>query len=133
MMHELARLRVVLGVGLLAAAAGGPAHAKHNAGLESVNQPVVSATEAHVPSCPDWSSAGRDSASLTDSNLGCSINSNLAAMIADPLDLLHGRSEETTDTSSVTRAIKAWREMEPTSKQWTTTVKESAKSAGSGS
>ncbi len=131
MMHATARWPIAVSLTLLAAAA--PADAKHNAGLESVNQPVVSATEARVPSCPNWSSAGRDSASLTDSNFGCAINSNLAAMIADPLDLLHGRSEETTDTGTVTRAIKAWREMEPTSKQWTTTVKESAKSAGSGS
>ena len=70
------------------------------------------------------------SAALTDANYGCAINSNLAAMVADPTDLIHGKSYDATDTRSAIRAIKAWHEAEPTSKMWTTTTKESAKGGG---
>ena len=110
--------------------AAGAAEAKHNFGLESTNQPVVTADRAIVPDCPNWKSAGRDSAALTDSNFGCSINSNLAAMIADPMDLIHGKSSDLPDALVSHRAVKAWREAEPTSKQWTTTTKESSKGGG---
>jgi pilus assembly protein CpaD len=58
------------------------------------------------------------------------MNSNLAAMVADPMDLIRGKSSDVTDTGSAVRAIKAWREAEPTSKLWTTTAKESAKGGG---
>lgn len=108
----------------------GPAHAKHNFSVDSVNQPVVTAGRATVPNCPDWSSASLDSAAVTSSNYGCAVNSNLAAMIADPQDLIHGRSDADTDVVTMTRAIKALREMEPTSKLWTTTVRESSKGGG---
>jgi len=110
--------------------ATGAAEAKHNFSVDSVNQPVVSADRAVVPNCPNWKSAGVDSAAMTDDNYGCAINSNLAAMIANPLDLIHGKTSDVTDTSSAARAIKAWREAEPTSKMWTTTTKESAKGGG---
>lgn len=118
-------------VGALLAAGTAEAKAKRNFGLDSPNQPVVTATQAQVPNCPNWSSGGRDSAALTDTNYGCAINSNLAAMVADPLDLIRGKSEDSTDTLSANRAIKAWREAEPTSKAWVTTSKESSKSGGS--
>jgi pilus assembly protein CpaD len=110
--------------------AAGPIEAKHNFSVNSVNQPVVSGSQAVVPNCPNWASAGVDSAAMTDTNYGCAVNSNLAAMIADPADLIHGKSDATTDTASLVRAIKAWREAEPTSKLWTTTVRESSKSGG---
>ena len=116
-------------LGLLLAASAADAKDR-NYGLNSVNQPVVSATLAQVPNCPNWASGGRDSAALTDSNYGCASNSNLAAMVADPMDLIHGKSDGTTDTHGVTRAIKAWREAEPTFKQWQVTTKESAKGGG---
>ena len=110
--------------------AAGPAEAKRNYSLDSPNQPVVTPTQAYVPNCPNWASGGRDSAALTDTNYGCAINSNLAAMVADPLDLIHGKSDGLGDNGSGNRAIKAWREAEPTSKQWSVTAKESVKSGG---
>jgi len=116
----------ILGV-LLAA---GAAQAKHNFGVDSPNQPVVVGDQASVPNCPNWQSAGLDSAAIADTNFGCAVNSNFAAMVADPNDLLHGKSDSTTDTRNVFRAIKAWHEAEPTSKLWTTTVKESSKGSG---
>jgi hypothetical protein len=120
--------KIALALGALLAATA--AQAKRNYGLDSVNQPVVSGNQAVVPNCPNFSSAGVDSAAMTDSNYGCAINSNLAAMVADPADLLHGKSDATTDTGSLVRAIKAWREAEPTSKLWTTTIKEAKTGSG---
>jgi pilus assembly protein CpaD len=110
--------------------AAGSAEAKHNFSVDSANQPVVSADRAQVPNCPNWSSGGLDSAAATDTNYGCAVNSNLAAMIANPMDLIHGKSDDATDTISNARAIKAWNEAAPTSKMWTTTTRESAKGGG---
>jgi pilus assembly protein CpaD len=105
---------------------------KPNYGVDSVNKPVVANGRAHVPGCPDWSSAGSDSAALTDSNFGCAVNTNLAAMLADPNDLVRGRSDDGMGSEVPARSIKAWREVQPTSKQWVVTVQESASSGGSG-
>lgn len=118
----------LLAVGALLAA--GSAEAKHNFSVDSVNQPVVMTDHAVVPNCPNWKSAGVDSAALTDTNYGCAVNSNLAAMVADPMDLVHGKSSDITDTASTVRAIKAWREAEATSKVWTTTAKEAKTGSG---
>ena len=86
-----------------------------NMGLESVHQPVVANGAASVPNCPDWSSQRADSAALTDSNYGCATNANLAAMVADPNDLIHGRAEA-SDAEVATRAVRAWREQAPSGK-----------------
>ena len=83
--------------------------AGQSVGLESANQPVVSGTSASVPGCPNWAGSG-------ESNLGCAVNSNLAAMIADPADLIHGRTYTGTDIEVSTRAVRAWRETAPTGK-----------------
>jgi pilus assembly protein CpaD len=112
--------------------AAGSADAKHNFSVDSVNQPVVSADRAVVPNCPNWKTGGLDSAAVTDSNYGCAINSNLAAMMADPMDLIHGKTSDVTDTFNNNRAIKAWREAEPTSKLWSTTTKVDLKNAAGG-
>jgi pilus assembly protein CpaD len=49
------------------------------------------------------------------SNYGCSINSNLAAMIADPEDLVHGREGgAVTDTKTAVRAVDLYRTKPPT-------------------
>lgn len=67
---------------------------------------VVSRMHADVPGCPDWS---RDSSvdynQNTSSNYGCATNASLAAMIANPEDLVHGRG--TTGGSDPVRAGKA--------------------------
>ena len=115
---------------LSALLAAGATQAKQNFSMDSPNQPVVTGGKASVPNCPNFGSSGLDSAAVTDANYGCAINSNLAAMIADPTDLIHGKSDDATDTRSALRAIKAWHEAEPTSKLWTTTTKESAKGGG---
>lgn len=89
---------------------GAPVTAGHvNPGQARV---VITRTTASVPTCPDWSvkmEANQNNA--THSNFGCANNSNLAAMVANPEDLIHGQqgSGETIVTTS-TKAIQAYRE-----------------------
>lgn len=76
---------------------------------------VVSRAIATVPGCPDWS---RDHSvnfgSHNASNYGCGVNGNLAAMIADPRDLVFGRgSTGTTDVTMSSKAIKSYRDKVP--------------------
>lgn len=77
---------------------------------------IVSRMNASVPGCPDWtrpSTPNLNGHSL--SNYGCATNSNLAAMIADPRDLISGRSGETSvDGRIATKAIGTYRTLPTT-------------------
>ncbi len=77
---------------------------------------VVSRFQAFVPGCPDWSEAGENGNRIsTGSNFGCSINSNLAAMIADPNDLVLGQAGSAAiDAATATKAVDAYRRRIPT-------------------
>lgn len=88
-------------------------------GVVSPHQPIVSAAGATVPNCPNWSDSNLPMSEGQSSNYGCATAVNLAAMIADPNDLIRGRTDAPagTDATKATRAIKAWREMPPTGKQ----------------
>lgn len=71
---------------------------------------VVTRSSASVPSCPDWSTTSeRNYDSSNHSNHGCSVNSNMAAMIADPEDLIRGRDAKALDSNSGTKAVNAHR------------------------
>ena len=77
---------------------------------------VVSRSTASVPGCPDWSAKsdfGMNNA--THPNYGCAVNSNMAAMVADPEHLLKGANGggETVVMSS-TKAIDSYRKGAPT-------------------
>lgn len=75
---------------------------------------VVSRMHAAVPGCPDWSrNASFEPDNNTSSNYGCAINSSLAAMIADPEDLVHGRGTALTDPTRSSKAIDAFRRAAP--------------------
>lgn len=77
---------------------------------------VVTRTTASVPGCPDWQERfASNLENATSAGFGCSINSNFAAMVADPEHLLHGAegSGETVVMSS-TKAIQSYREQDPT-------------------
>ena len=53
---------------------------------------VVSRNRAAVPDCPNWSRPSQpDFENQSMSNFGCAVNTNLAAMVANPEDLIHGR------------------------------------------
>lgn len=76
---------------------------------------VVSRLRAEVPGCPDWSrNAANEFDSNTSSNYGCAINSNLAAMVANPGDLVRGQGNRSgTDPRVSFRAIDAYRKATP--------------------
>jgi pilus assembly protein CpaD len=73
---------------------------------------VVTRAVASVPNCPDWSS--RPSQPNYNNrmvpNFGCSVNSNLAAMVANPEDLVHGREGSGVgDAITASKAVGAYR------------------------
>ena len=71
---------------------------------------VLSRSSASVPSCPDWSK--KSEANYTGgnhTNYGCATNSNLAAMIADPADLLGTRRADPIDTLRRTEVLSKYR------------------------
>jgi pilus assembly protein CpaD len=72
---------------------------------------VVTRSEASVLGCPNWAYAGHVGAPITtDSNYGCATNSNLAAMIANPADLVLGQaSSGLSDPRESTKAIESYR------------------------
>ena len=77
---------------------------------------ILTRSTASVPGCPDWShTAEGNDANATNPNFGCATNGNLAAMIADPEDLVQGkRGTGETVLLTSTKAIDAYREAAPT-------------------
>jgi len=77
---------------------------------------VVARRRAVVPGCPNWKVASQpDWDNKTMSNYGCAVNSNLAQMIANPEDLVHGREAgSVADAVTATRAIEMYRTTLPT-------------------
>ncbi len=77
---------------------------------------VVSRTVASVPNCPNWerpSQPNYNNKSLP--GLGCAVNSNLAAMIANPEDLVHGRAGTgMLDPVAASKAVNTYRSKAPT-------------------
>ncbi|MBL8650187.1 MAG: CpaD family pilus assembly protein [Sphingopyxis sp.] len=72
---------------------------------------VVTRASAYVPGCPDWrTKSSINLANATSSNYGCATNSNLAAMVADPNDLIKGASAKGNDPTAATRPINTYRE-----------------------
>ncbi|GGB16327.1 pilus biogenesis lipoprotein CpaD [Sphingomonas metalli] len=76
---------------------------------------IVSRMRASVPGCADWS---RDSSSdldqNTSSNYGCATNSNLAAMIANPADLIRGSGATgVADPAIVYKTVDSFRKAAP--------------------
>ena len=76
---------------------------------------VVSRMRAAVPGCPDWSRDSTDDfTASSSSNYGCAINRNLAAMVANPTDLVRGApGAETTDAALSYKAIDTYRKKAP--------------------
>lgn len=71
---------------------------------------TIARASAHVPDCPDWSSKfAVNVANATSSNYGCSVNGNLAAMVADPNDLIKGAQSTASDPAAATRPINTYR------------------------
>ena len=77
---------------------------------------VLTRSTASVPGCPDWSAkSDMNYNNATSPNHGCATNSNLAAMVANPQDLLEGqRGTGETVIMSSSKAINSYREQAPT-------------------
>lgn len=77
---------------------------------------VVSRRRASVPYCPNWSVPSEpDFDNRNMSNFGCGVNANLAAMVANPEDLLHGREGSGVgDTATGSKAVIFYRSNPPT-------------------
>jgi pilus assembly protein CpaD len=74
---------------------------------------IVSRSIAHVPGCPF--AEDHQGPSATSINYGCSVNANLAAMIADPNDLVLGQAGSAVgDPNTAAKAIKVYRDAKPT-------------------
>ncbi|MDE2302690.1 MAG: CpaD family pilus assembly protein [Sphingomonadales bacterium] len=67
-----------------------------NAGMVRV---IVTRSTASVPHCPDLQTTSEINwKNATSSNYGCAVNSNMAAMVANPNDFLSGRHAQTLTT-----------------------------------
>ena len=90
---------------------------------------VVSRRRAEVPGCPDWSRPDQPNFNnQTMSNFGCGVNSNIAAMIANPEDLLHGREGNGVgDTATAAKAIELYRATPPSGSKGLTSVTKGSK------
>ena len=77
---------------------------------------VVSRMKASMPGCPDWGrSISDDFENHTYPNYGCAVNGNLAAMVANPADLVSGQAGgSTVDARTAGKAIKSYRDRKPT-------------------
>lgn len=77
---------------------------------------IVTRSRAEVPGCPDYSRVSQPNFDAhSSSNFGCGLNSNLAAMVANPDDLVRGQDGALIqDTVQGTKAINAYRNAAPT-------------------
>jgi pilus assembly protein CpaD len=73
---------------------------------------VVSRAIASVPECPDYSHGNyAEYAGSSSSNYGCATATNLAAMIANPEDLVEGHAyNPSADAMLSVKAIKTYRD-----------------------
>ncbi len=71
---------------------------------------IVSRTSASVPGCPTWEDELVGAPEQATTNYGCATNSNLAAMIADPNDLVLGQQRAGVgDPVEAAKAVNSYR------------------------
>lgn len=79
---------------------------------------ITSRASANVAGCPNWGNAVSDPVVNTSPNYGCAVNSNIAAMVANPDDLVLGQDGSTVGSgTTATRAIRVYRDRPPTGRQ----------------
>lgn len=79
---------------------------------------IASRATASVPGCPVWNNLDIAPVNTTSSNYGCATNSNLAAMVANPNDLIVGQDGSGANSArTASRAIRVYRERQPTGTQ----------------
>lgn len=94
---------------------------------------VLTRLVAGVPGCPNHTSYDTINFDAhTSSNYGCSVNGNLAAMVANPGDLVRGQpGADTSDPATAVKAIDSYRKASP-SGGGGTVVKSAGTSGGGG-
>jgi pilus assembly protein CpaD len=77
---------------------------------------IVSRAEASVPGCPNWARPSQPNYNNQMlPNFGCGVNSNLAAMVANPEDLVHGREGSgVVDAITSAKAVGSYWTAKPT-------------------
>lgn len=94
--------------------------AAYRAGDDRSSELVLSYTHyvATASDCGVWTGlTARDYGNLRSPNFGCATQNNLAAMVADPHDLVEAQPSTAPDAASRIRAINAYRQGEVTSSQ----------------
>lgn len=88
---------------------------------------VVTRSRASVPGCPHWEGETHGNpANEMMPNFGCGVNANLAAMVANPEDLVHGRAGAATiDARTSARAVRTYREAPTTGQEGLLEIKTS--------
>jgi pilus assembly protein CpaD len=72
---------------------------------------VIESVVASAPACPNWSRPpGNDAANAVHSDFGCASAANLAAMVADPRDLMVGRALKPASGDAAVAAIARYRQ-----------------------
>lgn len=75
---------------------------------------IASRATASVPGCPNWNENEILPTVNTTPNYGCAWNQNLAAMIADPNDLVRGRNGSVNGSGgTAARAVRVYRDRTP--------------------
>lgn len=102
--------------GMLLAQEPGPITIGHP--VDGMVRVVVSRATASVEGCPDWSRGNMpEYEGSTMSNFGCATETNIAAMVANPEDLIEGRSNNRpADAMLSVKAIKTYRDADTTGK-----------------
>jgi pilus assembly protein CpaD len=67
-----------------------------------------------LPRCPNWSSEPQNWSNRASSNFGCSNTTNLGLMIADPADLVGGRTMGPADGTFSALGVRRYRSGNPT-------------------
>ena len=79
---------------------------------------IASRATASVPGCPEWDEDQITPTVNSSANYGCATNANLAALIANPDDLIHGQSGQGAGSALVAgRAVNVYRTRPPTGTQ----------------
>ena len=67
-------------------------------------------TVVTAPACPDWTKPEADEPNnTTSSNYGCATEANLAAMIANPADLVKPKENNTADGAALAHGVELYR------------------------
>jgi pilus assembly protein CpaD len=100
--------------------------AAYRAGDDRGRQLVLSYTRyvATGPACGNWAGLkARDFANLRSPNFGCATQNNIAALVADPHDLVEPTDEASADAMARIRGLKAYREGDKTASETDTDIK----------